>query len=451
MSDTGVGLKRDPFSTLHHHAKSPGPSLPSMLQKQFYFWEMPHMPSNNLPKVSQRLRILLFLLLFGTPSFCQSNTIVTKITSPIQLLPAAVFGGVPPSSTQIDATQEPYNSGKLTKTSALQALHNIGCADDPEKSPKAPCFTNITTLLHILRWQDSGHTKTMFDKWYVYDPNPSRTSFYIPPSAEFTGTSIPGRTKFQLIYFHFNFDLTQGTKEWEQENGDQPITLLHPITYSVTVTKAQTQFIQDLKTVLQLVGLTKGAAVEAPPAGYYSVATFSSQWTTSTITVSVSLDAGDKNQASTTTDKSTQLASQTFANEKPTWIGLSGGVQITSYKSITYQTSSGTLAPSSVSSKNVYLFLDGYFPPVIPGLRTFRYIPHPTFGMPIQGKVLRHTMLGGAIGLKWFEPYGGVVFDTENAQVKGSTAIKGSTSLTIRPVFGLKLSISAVAKAIGGK
>jgi hypothetical protein len=266
-----------------------------------------------------------------------------------------------------------------------------------------------------------------------------------------TGTSIPGRTNFQLIYFHLNFDLTKGTKEWEQENGDQPITLLHPITYSVSVTKAQTQFIQDLQTVLQLTGVTKAAANEAPAAGYYSVATFISHWTTSTITVSVSLDSGDKNQASKSTDKSTQLVSQTFTNEKPTWVGLSGGVQITSYKDITYQSSSGTLVPSSVTSKNVYLFVDGYLPPVIPGLRTFRYIPHPTFGIPLKGKVLRHTMLGGAVGLKWLEPYGGVVFDTENAQVKGSTTTSGSTNLTIQPVFGLKLSISAVAKAIKGK
>ena len=94
----------------------------------------------------------------------------------------------------------------------------------------------------------------------------------------------------------------------------------------------------------------------------------------------------------------------------PTYIGLSAGVQITSYKDITYQSTSETLTPSSVSSKNVYLFLDGYYPPVLPGLRSFRFVPHPIFGLPISGKVLRHTMLGGAIGLKYFEPYGGVGF-----------------------------------------
>jgi len=409
-----------------------------------------------LPEVSMRSKIfMLFLLVWlHSQSFCQSNTVVTKITSPVQSLPAAVFGGEKGDKVTIDATVDPYKSGALTKSTALKALQSIGCKDSGT-DPSATCFTNVTTIIHILRWQDLGHTKTMFDKWYIYDPTSSRSSFYIPSSAEFTGTSIPGRTNFQLVYFHLNFDLTKGTREFEQDNADNTTTLIHPVSYSVTVTKAQTQFLQDLKTVLQLANITKAAAVTAPPVGYYSIATFTSQWTTSTITISASLDSGDQNAASKTaskaTDKSTQLVSQTFNNEKPTWLGLSGGVQVTSYKDITYQTASGSLAPSTVTSKNVYLFLDGYIPPVLSGLRTFRYIPHPTFGVPLKGKVLRHTMLGGAIGLKWLEPYGGVVFDTENAQVKGSTTSNRGTSLTLQPVFGLKISISAVAKAVNGK
>lgn len=394
------------------------------------------------------------LFTLAVPGFGQSDTIVTKITSPVQLLPAAVFGGTKsdPANPQVDPAAEPYASGKLTKAKALDALHNIGCVDDP-KVTGAPCYTNVTTIIHVLRWQDAPHTKVKFDRWYVFDPRSSRTSFYVPPSAEFTGTSIPGRTSFQLVFFHLDADLTKGTSEWAQQNGDQTVTLQHPVSYSVSVAKAQTQFLQDLKSVLQITGVMGAAGNEAPPPGYFSVGTFKSQWTTSTITVTASLDAGDKNQPSTTSDKSSQLASKAFANERPTWIGLSGGVQITSYKDVTYQSSSGTLNPSSVTSKNVYLFFDAYAPPVIAGLRSFRYLPHPTVGLPVKGKVLRHIMLGGAIGLKWCEPYGGIVFDTENNQVKttGSSTATSGSGLTIQPVLGLKISISAVAKSLKSK
>jgi hypothetical protein len=377
-----------------------------------------------------RLAICLLLILSASTSICypQSNTIVTQITSPIAVLDDTVFGGTTGDPPVIDATKEPYKSGKISESAAPTLIAKLGGDVKTE-----------TTIIHVLRWADAGHTKMMFDKWYVFDPKKSKTSFYVPPSAAFTGTSIAGRTAFQLIYIHLNFDLTKGESEWTAT----------PVSYSVTVSKAQTQFIQDLKSVVQILGYALPAGNHAPSPGYFSFATFTSQWKTSTIVVAASLNSSTKPLATTTTsNNSSQLATQTYNNEATTYVGLSGGVQITSYKDITYQSTSGTLAPSSVTSKNVYLFLDGYYPPVLPGLRSFRYVPHPTFGLPVTGKVLRHSMLGLAIGLKYVEPYGGVVFDTENKQGKGTPS---STSLTIQPVFGLKLSISTVAKDLKSK
>jgi len=124
-------------------------------------------------------------------------------------------------------------------------------------------------------------------------------------------------------------------------------------------------------------------------------------------------------------------------------------VQITSYKDITYQSSSGTLVPSSITKQDVYFFLDGYVPPVLPSLASFRYIPQPFFGLPIKGEVLRHSMLGFGVGMHWLEPFGGVVFDTQNNQVKGANVNK--TGITYKYVFGLKISMSAVAKALKSK
>src|ERR1700683_2440265 len=167
-----------------------------------------------------------------------SNTITTKINSPIQPLPAAVFGGIggPPDVPTVDDTQEPYKSGKIKESSAPNLIKSLG-GD-----------ASLTTIIHLLRWADTAHSKLMFDAWYVFDPKKPRTAFYLPPSAEFTGTSIPGRTNFQFIYIHLNYNLTNGTSEWmtPAPPGGGSITYLHPVTYTIAVTKAQTQFIQDL-------------------------------------------------------------------------------------------------------------------------------------------------------------------------------------------------------------
>jgi hypothetical protein len=122
---------------------------------------------------------------------------------------------------------------------------------------------------------------------------------------------------------------------------------------------------------------------------------------------------------------------------------LSFAVPVTSYKDVTYQSSSGTLAPSSITQQNVYVTFDAYFPAAQPGLAAFRWVPHPFAGLPIKGKVLQHTMAGVAFGLPWFEPFAGIVFDRQNSSLNGE-----SQKTTFKGIFGFKVSVSAVAKAI---
>jgi hypothetical protein len=237
-------------------------------------------------------------------------------------------------------------------------------------------------------------------------------------------------------------------------------TLLHPVSYTITVTKAQTQFIQDLKTALQVLGVGNLSSLTLAAAplsyGYFGISSFQSQWTTSSITVAASLNSSGSlktqgtSQNAKGTGTSNSLSSNTYANEKPSYVGLSAGVQVTSYKDVTFQSSSGTLVPSSITKQNVYFFLDGYYPGVLPSLRSFRYIPHPFFGLPIKGEVLRHSMLGVGVGMHWLEPFGGVVFDTQNNQVKNGS-ISTRTGISYRYVFGLKLSMTAVGKALASK
>jgi len=501
---------------------------------------------------SALLRRLTFLAccisLLSSLSLAQSNTDVYKVTSPIHPLTDEL--GTPNESS------DPYQSGTIPPKTAKDILGKLHA--DPSKP----------TIIHLLRWKDKEHSAVKFQKWYFYDPNPPRDSFYLQTSEQvFQRTAIPGYDELQFVYIHLNAVLNAGVNEWEQRiavppqpvglsqslaggslstgstiyvkitavsasgesipsseasitlsgacnsgsncsvtvpmptlctspangitgctvysstsqdaeqqqtalnacvnitadrctigvvgSGDRPPAtpgLLHPVSYTVTVTKAQTQFIQDLKTALQILGLQVPGAL-APVAvvnpGYYSVTTFQSQWTTSGITIAASLDSSNKSQGKSQNSASNSLSSNTYTNEKPSWIGLSAGVQITSYKDVTFQSSSGTLVPSSITKQDVYFFLDGYLPPVLPSLTTFRYIPHPFFGVPIKGEVLRHTMVGAGIGMHWLEPFGGVVFDTQNNRVTGPSMTK--TGITYRYVFGLKVSMSAVAKALKSK
>ena len=131
--------------------------------------------------------VLVAALCVSSTCLSQSNSITTKITTPVQPIVASDLG-TKPDASEIDKTAEPYQSGKLLASDAKTLVANLGGKD-------------TTTIIHVLRWGDAGHTKLMFDKWYVYDPSKSKTSFYLPPSAAFTGTSIPGRTDFQLIYY----------------------------------------------------------------------------------------------------------------------------------------------------------------------------------------------------------------------------------------------------------
>jgi hypothetical protein len=393
------------------------------------------------------------MALFSIFCIAQPKTSVYKVTSPIQSL-----------NTQLGATinnsTPPYSSGTINPDNkqVIALLQSLG-AD-----------TKTTTIIHLLRWNDKDHTTVMFQKWYLYDPTPSKSSFYLESKAQmFQQSAIPGRTHFQFVYIHLNFDFTKGQDEWMAEpTPKEPTpTLKHPINYTITVAKAQTQFIQDLQTLLQILKvvnpLTAAAATTSP--GYFSVTTFDScsdvtctnPWPTSTITIAAQLDSSSKTETTTTVkDKSTkatsasgQLTSNTYHNERPTWIGLSAGVPITSYKDVTFQQSSGTLVPKTTTQQNVYIFLDGYLPPVLPTLTNFRYIPHPFFGLPLKGEVFRHTMLGGGIGFHWLEPFGGVIFDTQNKQVTGPNLNK--THVTYQAVFGLKMSMSALATALKSK
>jgi hypothetical protein len=423
---------------------------------------------------------VLFLAVVASFSYsrAQTSTETFKVASPVHILHEELGS---------DFAKEPYKSGvvdykstaagELDVVAMLEALMP-GWHDDPK--------LQRVTIIHIIRWRDSEHTGVDFQKWYVYDPYlPNYNSYLKSRQSLFEGQNISGRRNYRFIYIHLNKEFVEskfntvthlanyedesikalclpddkGTLPTKDASGNPlpPPTdcLKHTVSYTIAISKQQSQFMQDLKTVLSIAGIATvgGAEHITPPAppkvtGYWSMSEFTSQYDESTLTITPSMNSAQPTQGNTASPTaqdtaSKQLSPNTYTNQKPSYVGLSFAVPVKSYKDITYNSSGGTLAPKSITQQNVYVNFDFYYPKAQPGLMAFRWIPHPFVGLPIKGKVLQHTMAGLAFGLPWFEPFGGIVFDREHGSVNGV-----SQRTTFQGVFGFKVSVSAVAKAL---
>lgn len=361
-----------------------------------------------------------------------------------QLTPKLDFGAQPPPDP---ANSEPYKSGILSVTDAKILINRLRGAKPNDSDDRV-------TIIHILRWNTSDHSSLKFQKWYAYDPSPPKGCFYwTSRQSRFEKAVIAGKQKFRVIYVHLNFDLNNNhTESFELDVASHTDKLLHPISYSVEVKKQQTQFVKDLISLLTILGAytpqPAPAAVD-PEVGYFSVYEFDSQFKTSTIAITA-VRAGSGNppteNAGTAADKKTQqVASQTYVNEGPSWIGLSFAVPLASYKDVTFSQTNDILTSSKIDRQNIYAALDFYWPPVQPTWTAFRYIPHPFFGMPIKKQPLRNTTLGLAMGWRWLEPFGSVVF---NVQQRKDVANKLQNHLVFKGAWGFKISVSDVAKAL---
>jgi len=364
-----------------------------------------------------------------------------------QLTPQANFGGqTPPDISKM----EPYKSGLLSVGDAQALINRLrGVKDHDER----------VTLIHILRWDSASHAAARFQKWYVYDPSPPKAFNWKSEQSRFEDAIINGRTKFRLIYIHLNFDLNNNHAESFKQNvasqQDEPV---QPVSYAITVKKQQTQFVKDLLSLLQILGaLTPSAQAAAadPEVGYFSVYEFDSQFKTSLLTVtaarggssSMPANSGQNtsNRNASGNDTKNQIATQSYVNEGPSWVGLSFAVPLASYKDLKFSQTDSTITTNTIDRQNIYAAFDFYWPPVQPTLTAFRYIPHPFFGMPIKKQPLRNTTAGLSMGWHWLEPFGSVVF---NVQQRKDASGHLQNHLVFKGAWGLKISVSNVAKAL---
>jgi hypothetical protein len=221
-------------------------------------------------------------------------------------------------------------------------------------------------------------------------------------------------------------------------------TLVHPVSYKVAVTAQQSQFRRDLTSLLSLIGAVQvatGAQAVDPVVGYASMSEFTSQYKTSSIAVAVSNDqakggGGTSNSA---------IATQTYTNEGPSWIGLSIAVPLASYKDLSYDETNGVINTKTVNQQNIYAMFDLYLPPVEPAWTGLRYIPHPLFGMPIKKQPLRNTTAGLAMGWKYLEPFGSVVFNVQQRKTANNKLVD---HLVYKGAWGLNISLTDAVKAL---
>lgn len=388
-----------------------------------------------------RLSLLVFILLIKIRAWADDQEVFHD-TSTITALKASQLtpgckSAAPPDLT----TAEPYQTGYI---SVADAKSIIDCLDGAKVDSRV-------SIIHILRWSDSAHSAVKFQKWYVYDPSPPTGNFYLSSAqSRFDNATILGRTSFRLIYIHINFDPNNNHGESFTTIGASGQDILtHPVTYSVTIKKAQTQFVKDLISLLSILGAYTPQAISAsaadPEVGYFSVYEFKSAFKTSTVTITASENSKGGGGGGGGAATSNQLGTQTYTNEGPSWIGLSFAVPLTSYKTLTYSQTNGSITTSQVNQQNIYAAVDFYYPRAVPTWTSLRYIPHPFFGMPIKKQPLRNTALGIAMGWHWLEPFGGVVFDVGQVNVANGTL---TNHTVIKGIWGLKISVSDVAKAL---
>ena len=307
-----------------------------------------------------------------------------------------------------DFSKDLYKKGTLDNAAIEKFLAaNVHVSPKGNKDPDAE-----PSIIHMLQWSDASHTTVTFQKWYMYDPNLNKNGGYYALSDQqiLEDTFVPGEKAFRLIFIHLSpaADLGQAASLTDSFTDNTYKILNHPISYTVDITKEDSQFKQDVQTLGKILGLV-GAAPPAPPmyVGYWGWAEVESNYSTSSIKITPSSSSktpvASSNQDQSSNKASATLSANTYSNEAPTYIGLSVAVPVTSYKDVTYQSGSTTLVPTTVSKQSAYANLDFYFPAALPGLMALRYIPHPFIGLPLQGKVLEHPMAGLAIGFPWME------------------------------------------------
>jgi hypothetical protein len=200
----------------------------------------------------------------------------------------------------------------------------------------------------------------------------------MPNGPSISDSTLPGVKDFYLVFVHFYEDLGfSSTPDIRPSAG--------LFTYKVTITKAPSQFRQDLQTLAGILNFPfpKSAfAYPTPPAsqhspGYFAYQEIQSQFDTSSIGVSVTTSTKGK-AATSVADRAQapqKLTPNKFSNQPPSYIGLSFAMPVTSYKDVTYVPSSGTVGPTKVTRQNLYATLDFYYPAAVPDQRWLTLSP----------------------------------------------------------------------------
>jgi hypothetical protein len=400
---------------------------------------------------STRIAIALIatMTLTMVPAGWAADDETFEVNSPVKTLQRSMLAGA--GGSKID---EPMKTGYVAVGQArsficrLAGLEGAACNNDTR-----------TTILHVLRWGDAEHKKVKAKQWYVFDPTgKSRTGFSLQsPQAQFQGDFIGGRTEFRFLYVHLNF--AENQNESTTQSADGTTVLVHPksFAYKIAIAQQESPLRSDAETLLQILGLAGAAPAAADPiVGYYSVFVFDSEYKTSKITISATVNAGEPKEGAKedpkdpkAVTKANDLDSKSYNNIPRQWIGLSFAVPLQSYEDLEVSESAGRLVPKAIKRENVYAAVNFYLPGVNRGQTHFRLLPHPFFAMPIKGQPLRHTMTGIAMGFRWIEPFWGVVFNKQ--PVKGTDGTVAGDRWVRKGIWGINVSVSAVRDALAKK
>jgi hypothetical protein len=368
----------------------------------------------------------LFLCLLAVAT--STNAIAEQIT--IDHTPIALTASTVKDLIKADATVDVSNAAKLIDS--IVKLVNAGLKSS--NPPEAPFAVNPgdAYLLHVVQLRTGGKLSSAAN-WYVYQPEGLPRFTMQSGQTRFESARIFGQKRIWIVYVHLYAEA-------------QKAPTLPSSMYTLTIKKKTSQLETDIGGVLQILTMKpKSAATGADGETIVGYA-FAQPFELKTVPVSIDVSA----QIGATPDALKEISKGSFVDEGTSPVGLSFAVPLNSYKDLSYEPTGTTIQPQTVQRQNIYLNIDLYYPKADLSDASSRYFPHLIFGIPLKSQPYRHLMLGFAFGLKYISPFAGVVFDRTNVLVPADPN-SFTTHVDYRLIWGVSMSVSAAAKALGAK
>jgi hypothetical protein len=333
-------------------------------------------------------------ILLAVPRAAAAQDQVVTVTGPVS----------PLFERQLPASGFDRQTAALTPTAARELIRTLAAHSDD------------AFIVHVVVWADALK-KIKAQHWYAFDGVDRSNGTFRSADSRLKANRLFGRRRFKLLYVHI-------------VQAPRPAAAPAQVGYVFTFKKRESPLLANLLTLASIAMPDTFLLVPETPEssiGFYRTADVATDVVPADMTVTLRVGADDDQK---------EMGRQTFVNEPRYYMNFSVAVPLTSYREVAFDSSNPSIVPNTIERQNIYAVADFYFRAVDLSDTAASWIPHAMFGVPIKSQPLDHLMLGGAIGLRWAEPFVGVVFD------------RATDPPSRHVVFGLNVPVQVIRKLL---